>query len=125
MTEMCYYEYAAGIIASVVPGGSIEIAPPSRGVVVDHSGPIEEIFGNAVAHAVAGMSRKEANTIVSALLDSYEDKLNNPPAGTRFQNYFDVVSGTPGKECLELYRKMRREMTDKFGLEMSLTSPYV
>ncbi len=125
MTEMCYYEYAAGIIASVVPGGSIEIAPPSRGVVVDHSGPIEEIFGNAVAHAVAGMSRKEANRIVSALLDSYEDKLNNSPAGTKFQDYFDIVSGTPKKECLELYRKMRSEMMDKFGLKMPLTSPYV
>jgi len=125
MTEMCYYEYAAGIIASVVPGGSIELAPPSRGVVVDHSGPIEEIFGNAVAHAVAGMSRKEADGLVLALLDRYEDRLKDPPAGTRFQDYFDVGSGTPRKECLELYRKMRREMTDKFGLKMALTSPYL
>ena len=71
------------------------------------------------------MSRKEASKIVSALLGRYEDRLADPPAGTGFQDYFDIVSGTPGKECLELYRKMRREMADRFGLEMSLTSPYV
>jgi len=125
MTRMSYYEYSAGIITSVVSGGSVEIAPPSRGVITDNTGPIENIFGNGVAHAVAGMSRKEASRIVNALLEKYEDKLPNPPLGKKYQDCYDVASGKPNKECLELYREVRQEMTDQFGLRLPRTSPYL
>jgi len=125
MTEMCYYEFAAYIIASVVCGGSIECGPPSRGTVTDHSGPLEDIFCNAIAHASAGMSRKEANKIVSALLADYEDKLKDPPQGKPFPEYFDIAAGTPTQDCIKHYRKMRKEMADRFGLRLSLTSPYL
>ena len=125
MTKMSYYEYSAWIIASVVSGGSIEIGPPSRGIVTDNTGPIENIFCNGVAHAVAGMSRKEANGIVNALLGKYEDKLSNPPLGKKYQDCYDVASGKPNKECLELYREVRQEMTDQFGLRLPRTSPYL
>lgn len=125
MTKMSYYEYSAGIIASVVSGGSIEIAPPSRGVIVDNSGPIENIFGNGVAHAVAGMRRQEANQIVKALLAKYEDKLSSPPIGKKYPDGYDMASGQPNKANLELYREVRREMTEQFGLKLPLTSPYL
>ncbi|MGB2813961.1 MAG: monomethylamine:corrinoid methyltransferase [Dehalococcoidales bacterium] len=125
MTRMSYYEYSAAIIASVVSGGSVEIAPPSRGITVDNSGPLENIFGNAIAHSSAGMSRKEANKIVNALLEKYESGLKDPPAGKKFSEYFDVAAGQPNKECIELYREVRREISDQFGLRLSLTSPYL
>ncbi len=125
MTKMSYYEYSAGIITSVVSGGSIEIAPPSRGVIVDNSGPLENIFGNGVAHAAAGMSRKEANEMVKALLAKYEDRLSSPPIGEKYPDGYDMASGQPNKANLELYREVRREMTEQFGLRLPLTSPYL
>lgn len=123
MTKVSYYEYCAGVIASVVSGGSVELAPPSRGVIVDNAGPVENIFGNEIAHAVAGISRKEANNIVCALLDEYESWLNDPPAGKKFPEYFNMKDGTPTRECLKLYREMRQKMKDRFGLRLPSTSP--
>jgi methylamine--corrinoid protein Co-methyltransferase len=125
MTEMCYYEFAAWVIATVVSGGSVEVGPPSRGVMEDYSDPVENIFSNAVAHAAAGMSREEANNIVSRLLERYENRLKDPPPGKKLPEYFDIPTGTPNKECLEFYRKMRQEFTEQFGLKLPLTSPYL
>ena len=125
MTKMSYYEYGAAIIASVVSGGSVEIAPPSRGVIVDNSGPLENIFGNGIAHSAVGMSRKDANKIVKALLDKYESRLKDPPAGKKFPEYFNLAAGTPTRECIELHREVRKEMGNEFGLRLPLTSPYL
>ena len=125
MTEMGYYEHAAWVIGAVVSGSSIEMGPPSRGVIVDHSGPIEDIFGNGVAHAVAGLSRKEANGIVAALLEKYEDRIANPPSGKKYQECYHEATGAPTRECLDLDREIRREMTDRFGLKFPQTSPYL
>ena len=125
MTKMSLYEFSAWVTGAVVSGGSVEIGPPSRGVVLDHGGPVECIFANGVAHAVAGMSRKEANGIVNTLLDKYEGKLHDPPTGKRYQECYDEVTGKPNKEFIELYREVRQEMTDQFGLRFPNTSPYL
>ena len=125
MTEMCYDEFAAWVMATVVSGGSVEVGPPSRGTMEDYSDPLENIFANAVAHASAGMSRKEANTIVAKLIGNYEDKLKDPPLGNKLPDYFDIASGKPNKECIEFYRKMRQRFTGQFGVKLPLTSPYL
>jgi methylamine--corrinoid protein Co-methyltransferase len=125
MTKMGYYEFSAWVIGAVVSGGSIEMGPLSRGVITDHSGPLEDIYGNGVAHAVAGMNRKEANKIVNALLGKYEDKLRDPPAGKGYQECYDIASGEPNKEAIELYRAVRKEMSDQFGLRLPNVSPYL
>jgi methylamine--corrinoid protein Co-methyltransferase len=125
MTEMCYQEFAAWVIAIVVSGGSVEVGPPSRGIMEDYSDPMENIFSNAVAHAAAGMSRKEANKIVATLLENYENKLQDPPLGKKLPDYFDIASGRPNKECIEFYRKMRQKISEQFGLKLPLTSPYL
>jgi methylamine--corrinoid protein Co-methyltransferase len=120
---MAYYEYAAWIIAQVVSGGSIEIAPPYRGVLTDHCSPAECIFGNGVGHAVAGMRREEANRIVLALLDKYEARIADPPKGKPYPEYFDATA-RPNKECVALFHKMRQEFTEKFDLEFKNTAPF-
>jgi len=124
MTKMSYYEFAAWVIANVVSGGSCEMGIPYRGTLTDHCGPLEDIFANGIAHTVLGMSRKEANKIVLALLEKYEDKIADPPRGTPYIGYFDVATSRPSKECIQLYREMRKEFTDKFGLQFKNTSPY-
>lgn len=125
MTKMVFYEYAAWVIGAVVSGGSIEAGASARGVAVDYASPIEPLFSSEVAHAVAGMSRKEANGIVVALLEKYEGKLRNPPVGQRYQECCDIVTGVPSKEFIELYREVRQEMADQFGLRFQHTSPYL
>ncbi|MEE9365688.1 MAG: monomethylamine:corrinoid methyltransferase [Dehalococcoidales bacterium] len=125
MTEMCYQEFAAWVMAIVVSGGSVEVGPPSKGIMEDYSDPLENIFSNAVAYAAAGMSRKEANKIVATLLENYEDKLQDPPLGKKLPDYFDIASGRPNQECIEFYRKMMQKFSEQFGLKLPLTSPYL
>lgn len=125
MTKMIFYENAAWVIGSVVSGGSIEAAASARGIALDYTSPMEPLFASEVAHAVAGMSRKEANKIVAALLEKYEDKLRNPPTGQRYQECYDMATGKPNKEFIELYREVRREMTDQFGLKFHRASPHL
>ena len=125
MTEMLFYEHSAWIISSVVSGGSIECGASARGTALDYTSPLDPLLGSEVAHAVAGMSRKEANGIVNALLGKYENQLRNPPIGKKYQECYDVASGKPIKEYIELYRKVRKEMADQFGLQFKHTSPYL
>ena len=125
MTKMAFYEYAAWVIGAVVCGGSIEAGGSARGTGVDYTSPMEPLFSSEIAHAVAGMSRKAANDIVTALLEKYEDKLHSPPIGKRYQECCDIVTGTPSKKFIELYREVRREMADQFGLRFQCTSPYL
>jgi methylamine--corrinoid protein Co-methyltransferase len=124
LTEMAYYEYAAWIISQVVSGGSVEVGAAYRGVLTDCCSPLENIFGNGVAHAMAGMSRTEANKIVLALLEKYEGKIADPPKGKPYPGYFDQKTCAPNGECVSLYREMRKEFEKKFGLEFKKTSPY-
>jgi len=125
MTKMVLYEYAAWVIGAVVSGGSIEVGGTAKGVALDRTSPMEPLFASEVAHAVAGMSRKEANGIVAALLGKYEDKLREPPLGQKFQECCNVATGIPNKDFIELYREVRQEMTDQFGLKFKHTSLYL
>ncbi len=124
MTKMLLYEHSAWVIASVVSGGSVEVGASARGTALDYTSPMDPLLASEVAHAVAGMSRKEANGIVKALLEKYEDQLHNPPLGQKYQECYDVATGKPNKEYIELYREVRREMSDQFGLQFAYVSPY-
>jgi len=86
---------------------------------------VEPLLASEVAHAVPGMSRKEANEIVEVLLGEYESQLREPPAGQRYQECCDPVTGKPNREFLELYMEVRREMTDQFGIQFTSASPYL
>jgi methylamine--corrinoid protein Co-methyltransferase len=123
-TKMVLYEFSAWVIGAVVSGGSIEVGGSAHGTTVDHTSPMEPLLASEVAHAVAGMSRKEANKIVLGLLEKYEDKLHDAPLGKRYQECFDVAAATPSKEFLQLYREVRQEMEDQFGLHLPNACPY-
>jgi methylamine--corrinoid protein Co-methyltransferase len=115
-TDMALYEIAAQVITAVVSGVSIESVGLARAVYVDHLTPVEPKFAAEVAHAAAGLKRAEANEIVTALVRKYVDKLPNPPPGQRYQDCFDVRTGTPSGECLSIYFKVKKELAD-LGLE--------
>jgi methylamine--corrinoid protein Co-methyltransferase len=125
MTTMLFYEHSAWVMASVVSGGSIEVGAAARGVTLDQTSPMEPLLATEAAHAVAGMSRQEANKIVVALLEKYEDKLRQPPAGQKYQECFNAVTGKPNQEFITLYQEVRQEMTEQFGLRFPQSSPYL
>lgn len=124
MTKQVFYEFCAWVIGCVVSGGSIEVGGSAKGVVVDHTSPMEPLLASEVAHAVAGMSRTEANEIVKGLLAKYEENLQEPPEGQRYQDCFDVETGTPSREFVELYKEVKREMVEEFGLQLRPMSVY-
>jgi hypothetical protein len=125
MTKMLFYEHCAWVIASVVSGGSVEVGASARGTALDYTSPMEPTLASEVAHAVAGMTRKEADKIVGALLEKYESQLREPPVGQKYQECCDVTSGKPKPEFLQLYREIRRELTEEFGIRFTSASPYI
>lgn len=122
MTEMCLYETAAWVIASVVSGGSIEAEGVASNIEVDYRTPLESIFAGEVAHAAAGMSRQQADEVVAQVVAKYEDRLAQPPKGVRYQDCFDLPSGRAKPEYIALYAKVRKELED-LGLEFK-REPY-
>ncbi len=125
MTKMALYETAAWVIASVVSGGSIEAEGIAKNAHVDHTSPVEPYFASEVAHAVVGLGRDKANQIVKSLLNKYEDKLADAPIGSPMQECMDLESGEINADFLELYRDVRQEMTDEFGIEFKYPSLYI
>lgn len=112
MTDMCFYEIAAKETAAIVSGSSIESVPVAKGIEVDHLTPLEPKFATEVADAVTGMRRSEANEIVNKLLDKYEDNLDNPPKGKRYQDCFDVESMQPSEEYSDLYVDVKEKIKE-------------
>ncbi len=110
MTEMCLYEIATSLVNRVASGGGIEFGGVAKAINLDHFTPLEPKFASEVAHAVAGMTRAEANEIVKKLLPKYTDKLPNPPKGKRFQEAYDWDSIEPCQEYLDLYGKVKEEL---------------
>jgi len=116
MTEMHFYENAAQVITATVSGGSTEAGSAAKNVLMDHVTPMEPLFASEVAHAVVGMKRNEANEIVNRLLRKYENDLDDPPKGKKFQECYNIGTLEPSREYTELYRKMKNELSD-YGLK--------
>ncbi len=112
-TGMSLYEAAAMAAPCVASGGSVEAGPTARATHPDYLSPMEPLFAAEVARSVAGKSRKEVNDLVLKLLDKYENHLDDPPLGQRYQDCFDLASRRPKIEPLRHYERARdglREM---------------
>jgi methylamine--corrinoid protein Co-methyltransferase len=82
-----------------------------KNATLDLQTPQGPLFAAEIAHAVRGMGRKEANTLVNRLLERYEGRLKNPPRGKTYQESYDVESGKPLAETEALYTRMRRQVS--------------
>jgi hypothetical protein len=116
MTEMCLYEIATAIVNRVPSGGNIEFGGIAKAIKLDHLTPMEPRFASEVAHAVAGMTRAQANELVKVLLPKYKDRLPDPPLGKKFQECYDWGSIEPSQEYVELYGRIKDELTG-YGIE--------
>jgi len=116
MTEMNFYETAAQVITCIVSGGSIEAGSAAKNVLIDHITPMEPLWASEVAHAVIGMKRTEANEIVNRLLPKYENNLDNPPKGKKYQECYNIETLEPSREFIGLYGRIKKELAG-YGLK--------
>ncbi len=120
-TEMLFYELAAHAMTSTVSGGNLVSAGIARDKYPERISHLEIQTGSEVGHIVArmGMTRKEANKIIKKILAKYEKDIPNAPLGKKFKEIYDIERVTPTSEYLELYRKIKMELTE-LGLDFSL-----
>ena len=116
MTEMCLYEIATAMVNRVASGANIEFGGVAKAIKLDRFTPMEPRFASEVAHAVAGMTRAEANEVVKKLVPKYKEKLVDPPLGSKFQECFDWGSIEPCQEYVELYGRVKEELKG-YGLK--------
>jgi hypothetical protein len=74
-------------------------------------------FACEVAHAAAGLSRRDGNEIVKVLLARYEPHLKTPPTGQRFQDCYNVGTLEPTAEHYAVYQQAKEEMR-RLGLRL-------
>ena len=112
MTESYFYEATAYLITAISSGSSAQTPIPAKAVKLDHQTPLEMQFSAEVIAAAPRLDRKAANEIVKAILPKYEENLPSASQGESYQECFDVATGFPKEPYLELYTKMKQEMTN-------------
>ncbi|MGQ9586867.1 MAG: monomethylamine:corrinoid methyltransferase [Thermoplasmata archaeon] len=115
-TPMVLYENTASVIAAVSSGLSIESGGVAQNKYEDRMTPVEPRISGEVAHAVAGMKRKDANDILNELLPKYESKLKAPPLGRSLHECWDVERRRPSREYSNVIMAYRRTVSE-LGVE--------
>ncbi len=110
MTKQFFYESAAYLAAVISSGVSAQTCHPARAIKNDYVTPMEMRGSVEINRACVGMTRAEANQLVKELLPKYEDHLPDAPAGKRYQDCYDVDTGRPCQEYVELYAEVKEEL---------------
>jgi len=112
MTECYFYEATAHLLTAISSGSSAQTPIPAKAVKMDHQTPLEMQYSAEVILAAPKLSRKEANEIIKGIVPKYEDSLSSPPEGKPYQECFDLSTGYPKVEYMELYKTMKQEMSN-------------
>ncbi len=112
MTEMVFWETACHALVSTVSGWHLWEMASTRNKYRNRATPLEARMGMEVGHAVArqGMSREEANGIVLKMLANYEHMAANASMGAQYQECYDVPTGLPTAEHLDMFKKVKDEV---------------
>ena len=116
----CYELINHGVTASVC-GAALSPASSARNMHPERCTGMEGRIAAEAAHAAAlsGMTRKDANTLVNKILPKYEDKIKEAPKGQKISQCYDLKTVTPTDEYLELYQRVKKEISE-MGLDYSL-----
>jgi hypothetical protein len=111
-TEMVLYEAAAHGLASTVSGADLWETAVAHNKYRNYATPLEARMACEVGHAAAhqGLTRAEANEIVSRLLAKYEDQIADAPKGKPFQACYDPRTARPQPWYQEMYRRVKDEL---------------
>ena len=119
MTESYFYEATAYLLTAISSGSSAQTPIPARALKTDYQTPLEMQFSAEVIRSAPRIKRSQANEIVKRLLKMYEDNLPSAPEGKPYQDCFDVATGFPRPEYVELYKKMKRGISE-MGVPLNL-----
>jgi methylamine--corrinoid protein Co-methyltransferase len=111
-TKTILYENAAFAIAMTVSGQSVMEASHSAagGRIARHASGLDAKICGEVVHSVAGMSRAQANELVTQLVGLYEKDLPNNPVGKPFEEVYDIDKVEPTPEWQGMYDEVRNEL---------------
>ena len=110
MTKQFFYESAAYIAAAIPSGLSAQTTHPAKAVLTDHVTPMEMLGAVELIEACTGMSRSQGNDLALKLLNKYEDNIDTASVGCRYQDCFDVETGKPSAEYVNLYGEVKDEL---------------
>jgi methylamine--corrinoid protein Co-methyltransferase len=74
---------------------------------------LEARFMAEVAHAAAGMPRKQADELVTWLVGKYKDTLDKRPIGKHFSEVYDLQTIKPKGDWLAMYEEVKGELRAK------------
>ena len=80
------------------------------GNTCNYGTPLESRWMGEICKAAVGMSREHADRIVGYLLNQYESRLKDAPAGDTFENLYDQQTLEPIPEYAAIYREVKGEL---------------
>lgn len=110
MTKQFFYETAAYLAAAIPSGVSAQTTHPARAVLNDYVTPMEMLGSVELNDACVGMTRTQGNELAKELLEKYEDKLDDAPTGKKYQDCYDIETGLPCQEYVDLYGQVKEEL---------------
>lgn len=111
MTKQFFYEAAAYLATAVPSGLSAQTCHPARAVLNDYITPMEMLGSVEINEACVGMTRVEGNELAKQLLAKYEDKIDDAPEGKKYQECYDIETGKPCQEYVDLYGEVKDELS--------------
>jgi methylamine--corrinoid protein Co-methyltransferase len=117
-TSTLLLENAAIAINGTVSGVSmIAGSMTASGVNPRHASGLDAKICGEVAHAVGGMSRDQANEIVTQLVAEYEPELEKKPIGKPFEEVYNVETIQPTPEWAGIYGEAKQYLS-QLGLDL-------
>ena len=110
-TKSYFYEAAAYLLSAVTSGApAVQTPHPAKAVKIDGITPMEAKFGVEMACAAAELTRDQANQLVLQLLEKYESQIGSAPGGSTYQECYDLTTGKPGEEYVQLHDEIKVEL---------------
>ncbi len=112
-TKIYFYEAAAYLLNAVTSGApSVQTPHPAKAVKIDGITPMEARFGVEMGIAASKLKREQANELVIQLLEKYESQIETAPTGSTYQECYNVTTGKPGDEYVQLFNEMKDELAE-------------
>jgi methylamine--corrinoid protein Co-methyltransferase len=83
------------------------------GNVPNYGTPLESRWMGEVCKGATGMSRAQAEPLLKYLLEKYEDKLKDAPAGETFEKLYDQEKLEPIPSYQKLYDEVKEELRER------------
>ncbi len=117
-TETYFWEHAASAIGDTVVGLHLSGGTGWQSAKLNGATPIGAVFADEVGQAVceAQIDWKEANRLVNYCLGKYDKRMvarTLHEGGKQFQECYNVETGQPTEEYLDIYNKVKQELRDQ------------